>query len=93
MQYFEGKGHKVKVDFFNWQVWEPNIVQLLTGDEGNIWYDGPSDQMFPSADMLGLRTKCRPRPKAEGNIWYEGPIYHILPESPVNTCFVIPSLV
>ena len=38
-----------------------NIIQLLTGDEGNILSSGPT--------------------------------YHMLPESPVNNCFVIPSLV
>ena len=54
-----------------------NIIQLLTGDEGNIWYVGPEDKMLP---------------KAEGNILAEGPTYHILPEYPVNNCFVIPSL-
>ena len=45
-----------------------DIIQLLTGDEGNIWYLGPED------------------------ILAEGPTYHMLPESPVNNCFVIPSL-
>ena len=44
-------------------------------------------------DMLDLKTKYCPRPKAEGNILSEGPTYHMLPESPVNNCFVIPSLV
>ena len=42
--------------------------------------------------MLDLKTKCCPRPKAEGNFLSEGPTYHMLPESPVNNCFVIPSL-
>ena len=50
-----------------------NSIQLLTGDEGNIWYVGPEDKMLP---------------EAEG-----GPTYHMLPESPVNNCFVMPSLV
>ena len=49
--------------------------------------------MRATYDMLDLKTKCCPRPKAEGNIMYEGPTYHMLPESPVNNCFVIPSLV
>ena len=55
-----------------------NIIQLLTGDEGNIWYVGPEDKMLP---------------KAEGNNLSSGPTYHMLPESPVNNCFVKPSLV
>ena len=58
-----------------WHKW--NIIQLLTGDEGNIWYVGPEDKMLPEAE--GLPS--------------EGPTYYMLPESPVNNCFVIPSLV
>ena len=49
--------------------------------------------MRATYDMLDLKTKCCPRPKAEGKILSEGPTYHMLPESPVNNCFVIPSLV
>ena len=30
-----------------------NIIQLLTGDEGNIWYVEPEDKMLPSAIGLG----------------------------------------
>ena len=30
-----------------------NIIQLLTGDEGNIWYVGPKDKMLPAAFGLG----------------------------------------
>ena len=56
--------------------WACNIIQLLTGDEDNMWYVGPEDKMLP---------------EAEGNILSEGPTY-MLPESPVNNCFVIPSL-
>ena len=55
-----------------------NSIQLLTGDEGNIWYVGPDDKMLP---------------EVKGNILSEGPTYHMLPESPVNNCFVITSLV
>ena len=43
-----------------------------------ICWTGPEDKMLP---------------KAEGNILSKGPTYHMLPESPVNNCFVIPSLV
>ena len=25
-------------------------IQLLTGDEGNIWYVGPEDKMLPEAE-------------------------------------------
>ena len=49
--------------------------------------------MRATYDMLDLKTKCCPRPKAEGNILSDGPTYHMLPESTVNNCFVIPSLV
>ena len=31
--------------------------------------------------------------EASGNILSSGPTYHMLPESQVNNCFVIPSLV
>ena len=31
----------------------PNIIQLLTGDEGNIWYVGPEDKMLPEAEGRG----------------------------------------
>ena len=41
-------------------------------------------------DMLDLKTKGSPMLKAEGNILSLGPTYHMLPESPVNNCFVIP---
>ena len=27
--------------------------QLLTGDEGNIWYVGPEDKMLPEAEGRG----------------------------------------
>ena len=47
--------------------------------------------MRATYDMLDLKTKCCPRPKAEGNILSEGPTYYMLTESPVNNCFVIPS--
>ena len=57
-----------------------NIIQLLTYDEGNIWYVGPEDKMLPEAEGRGQHLS-------------EGPTYHMLPESPVNNCFVIPSLV
>ena len=30
-----------------------NIIQLLTGDEGNIWYVGPEDKMLPEAEGRG----------------------------------------
>ena len=30
-----------------------NIIQLLTGDEGNIWYAGPEDKMLPEAEGRG----------------------------------------
>ena len=43
--------------------------------------------MRATYDMLDLKTKCCPRPKAEGNILSEGPTYHMLPESPVNQSF------
>ena len=49
--------------------------------------------MMATYDMLDLKTKYCPRPKAEGNILSEGPTYHMLPESSVNNCFVKPSLV
>ena len=38
--------------------------------------------------MLDQKTKCCPMPKAEGNILSEGPTYHMMPEYPVNDCFV-----
>ena len=44
-------------------------IQLLTGDEGNIWYVGPDYKMLP---------------EAEGNILSEGQTYHMLPEFPLN---------
>ena len=47
--------------------------------------------MRATYDMLDLKTKCCTRPKAEDNILSEGPTYHMLSESPVNNCFVIPS--
>ena len=31
-----------------------NIIQLLTGDEGNIWYAGPEDKMLPEAEGRNL---------------------------------------
>ena len=27
-----------------------NSIQLLTSDEGNIWYVGPEDKMLPEAE-------------------------------------------
>ena len=30
-----------------------NIIQLLTGDEGNIWYVGPEDKMLLEAEGRG----------------------------------------
>ena len=30
-----------------------DIIQLLTGDEGNIWYVGPEDKMLPEAEGRG----------------------------------------
>ena len=48
--------------------------------------------MRATFDMLDLKTKCFKRPKAEGNNLTDGPTYDMLPESPVNNCFVIPSL-
>ena len=30
-----------------------NIIQLLTGNEGNIWYVGPEDKMLPEAEGRG----------------------------------------
>ena len=70
----------VKLLLSSWKTYMCNlmawyIIQLLTGDEGNIWYVGPEDKM------------------TKDNILSEGPTYHMLPESPVNNCFVIPSLV
>ena len=29
------------------------IIQLLTGDGGNIWYVGPEDKMLPEAEGRG----------------------------------------
>ena len=29
------------------------IIQLLTGDEGNIWNVGPEDKMLPEAESRG----------------------------------------
>ena len=29
------------------------IIQLLTGDEGNIWYVGPEDKILPEAEGRG----------------------------------------
>ena len=40
--------------------------------------------------MLNLKKKRCPRWKAVGNILSEEPTYHVLPESEVNNCFVIP---
>ena len=41
-----------------------NIIQLLTGDEGNIWYVGPEDKMLPEAEGRGQHFVWR------SNIWY-----------------------
>ena len=47
---------KVRCMFMNKLVDSPvnkNIIQLLTGDEGNIWYVGPEDKMLPEAEGRG----------------------------------------
>ena len=36
---------------FNWVNWIIYNIQLLTGDEGNIWYVGPEDKMLPEAEV------------------------------------------
>ena len=76
--YYKCEPHKLESNHFPIPVY---FIQLLTGDEGNIWYVGPEDKMLPEAEGR------------QGNILSEGPTYHMLPESPVNNCFVIPSLV
>ena len=48
---------------------------------------------FKTKCMLDFKTKCCPRPKAKDNILSSGPTFHVLPEFPVNNCFVIPSKV
>ena len=35
-----------------------HIKQLLTGDEGNIWFVGPEDKMLPEAEGRGQHMIC-----------------------------------
>ena len=38
---------------FRSNVGDVNFIQLLTGDEGNIWYVGPENKMLPEAEGRG----------------------------------------
>ena len=37
--------------------WTNKIIQLLTGDEGNIWYVGPEDKMLPEAAASNINYR------------------------------------
>ena len=54
----------------------PNIIEILTGVEGNSWSVGPACKLLPSA---------------LGNSLWAGPTDQLLPSTPVNNCILLPS--